>query len=179
MLTSNGEAHPYPTITCNYKCVPVRYVPKPRPGVFRVTKTSHNILQGVSKPGERATKDKHELVKEWIKENARRYWMCPGGPLRPPSEGGADFVVIDDPQMPTLIPIAKNQAPDRPVVFRSHIQIRSDLVSQPDTPQAEAWSFLWENIKFADLFISHPVRAFVPANVPQEITGYMPATTDW
>jgi hypothetical protein len=86
---------------------------------------------------------------------------------------------MDDPQMPALIPISKDQAPNRPVVFRSHIQIRSDLTSQPDTPQAEVWAYLWNNIKLADLFISHPVKCFVPANVPPDITGYMPATTDW
>jgi alpha,alpha-trehalose phosphorylase (configuration-retaining) len=81
--------------------------------------------------------------------------------------------------MPSLIPMAKKVAPDRPVIFRSHIQIRSDLVEQPETPQFEAWRWLWDNIKYADVFISHPVDAFVPATVPKEIVGYMPATTDW
>lgn len=125
------------------------------------------------------SKDKSEMVMEWIKENARRYWMCPGGPLKPPSEGGADLVVVDDPQMPTVIPLSKSQAPDRPVIFRSHIQIRSDLISQPATPQAETWAYLWDSIKLADLFISHPVKSFVPHNVPCDTNGYMPATTDW
>lgn len=88
-------------------------------------------------------------------------------------------MIIDDPQMPGLIPIAKKLAPERPVLFRSHIQIRSDLVEIPGTPQADAWDFLWSQIKLADCFISHPVSAFVPHNVPQEIVGYMPASTDW
>ncbi|GFF43565.1 trehalose phosphorylase [Aspergillus udagawae] len=155
------------------------YVPKPRPGVFRITKTNHNILQGVSNPGERCTEEDWEKVTDWIQENAKRYWLIPGGPLRPPSEGGADVIIIDDPQMPALIPIAKEMAPDRPVIFRSHIQIRSDLIAKPDTPQAEAWGRMWETIKQADLFISHPVSSFVPKNVPKEIVGYMGATTDW
>jgi hypothetical protein len=99
--------------------------------------------------------------------------------LLAPSEGGADVVVVDDPQMPGLIPIAKKLAPHRPVIFRSHIHIRSDLVAIPESPQAEAWEYLWDNIKHADLFISHPVSAFVPRNVPPEIVGYMPAATDW
>lgn len=89
------------------------------------------------------------------------------------------MIIIDDPQMPGLIPIAKQAAPDRPVIFRSHIQIRSDLVDTPGTPQAEAWGFLWKNIKLADCFISHPVKAFVPQDVPTKMLGYMPATTDW
>lgn len=96
-----------------------------------------------------------------------------------PSEGGADFIIVDDPQMPTLIQIAKQIAPDRPVIFRSHIQIRSDLVDTPGSPQAEAWGWLWQYIKQADIFISHPVSSFVPKIVPREKVGYMPATTDW
>ncbi|KAI9928972.1 hypothetical protein ASPWEDRAFT_104285 [Aspergillus wentii DTO 134E9] len=155
------------------------YVPKPRPGIFRVTKNTHNILQGVSKPEERLSKEDRQLVMDWINENAKRYWLCPGGPLRPPSEGGADVVVIDDPQMPALIPIAKKLAPNRPIIFRSHIQIRSDLVSNSSSPQAEVWQWLWEYISQAELFISHPVSAFVPHNVPQDKVGYVPASTDW
>ena len=87
-------------------------------------------------------------------------------------------MIVDDPQMPGLIPIAKNAAPGRPILFRSHIQIRSDLTSQPGTPQADAWDYLWDQIKLADCFISHPVCAFVPDVVPREIVGYMPASTD-
>jgi alpha,alpha-trehalose phosphorylase (configuration-retaining) len=116
---------------------------------------------------------------EWIHENANRYWLCEGGPLTPPSEGGADIIIVDDPQMPGLIPLAKKAAPERPVIFRSHIQIRSDLTSNPNTPQAEAWGLLWESIQLADVFISHPVSAFVPHNVPPEMVGYLPASTDW
>lgn len=96
-----------------------------------------------------------------------------------PSKGGADVIVIDDPQMPALIPLAKEQAPERPIIFRSHIQIRSDLVARKGTPQEECWGKMWEYIKEADLFISHPVRTFVPDTVPQEKVGYMPASTDW
>jgi hypothetical protein len=118
-------------------------------------------------------------MSDWINENANRYWVSPGGPLSAPADGGADIVILDDPQMPTIVPLAKQIAPDRPVVFRSHIQIRSDLVSTPGTPQEETWAWIWERIKMADLFISHPVASFVPANVPREMVGFMPATTDW
>ncbi|KAF7588160.1 hypothetical protein BBP40_006097 [Aspergillus hancockii] len=155
------------------------YVPKPRPGVFRVTKNNHNILQGVASPEERLSKEDWAQVTEWVNENAKRYWLIPGGPLQHPSNGGADVIIIDDPQMPALIPIAKRLAPDRPVIFRSHIQIRSDLIDQPGSPQAEAWGRLWEYIEPADIYISHPVKSFVPRNVPPEKVGYMPASTDW
>ena len=81
--------------------------------------------------------------------------------------------------MPRLISLSKDLAPDRPVIFRSHIQIRSDLVDRQGTPQADIWAFLWNNIKRADMFISHPIPSFVPKNVPEAKVAYMPATTDW
>ena len=153
-----------------------RYIPKPSPTVFRITKTNHNILQGVAAPQARFTPDKQDKYNDWINFNARRYWLTRGGPL---AEGGADIVVIDDPQMPGLIPLIKASRPDVKIIYRSHIEIRSDLVSIPDSPQEEVWSFLWERIKQADVFISHPVSGFVPPDVPSPMVSLMPATTDW
>lgn len=155
------------------------YVPKPKPGVFRITKTIHNILQGVSKPDERISTAEKDLITNWIQDNADRYWLSPGGPLRPVEEGGADVIMIDDPQMPGLIPLIKRLTPNRPVLYRSHIQIRSDLVMKQGSPQADIWGFLWGNIKLADMFISHPIPSFVPENVPRAKVAYLPATTDW
>ncbi|KAI5920868.1 family 4 glycosyltransferase [Camillea tinctor] len=155
------------------------YVPKPRPGVFRSTKNMHNVLQGVSRPDQRISPDERKTITDWITDNANRYWLSEGGPLRPPEEGGADVIVIDDPQVPGLIPLIKEITPNRPVIYRSHIQIRSDLVAQDGSPQNEAWGFLWNNIRLADAFISHPIPVFVPHNVPREKVSYMPATTDW
>jgi hypothetical protein len=157
----------------------LRYVPKPRPGVFRITKTNHNILQGVSDPEERFTRQHQQSLAGWIQDNAQRYWLRKGGPLCHPSEGGADVIVIDDPQMPALIPIAKGIDPSRPVIYRSHIQMRTDLIAIPGTPQSEVWGFLWGYIELADVFISQPVDVFVPHNIPKTKVGYMPAYTDW
>lgn len=133
----------------------------------------------MSKPDERLSKSERDQVTGWINENAKRYWLLPGGPLRPPSEGGADIVVVDDPQMIGLIKISKEIAPDRPVIFRSHIHIRSDLIRQHGSPQAEVWEWLWESVRLADIFISHPMSYFVPPDVDRERVGYMPASTDW
>ncbi|KKA29684.1 hypothetical protein TD95_001351 [Thielaviopsis punctulata] len=155
------------------------YVPKPRPGVFRITKNMHNILQGVSHPDQRISHDEQAVIIDWITDNANRYWFSEGGPLCPIEEGGANIVIIDDPQMPGLIPLIKNRFPERPVLYRSHIQIRSDLVEKEGSPQAQAWDFLWNNIKYADMFISHPIPSFVPGNIPKEKVVYLPATTDW
>ncbi|MCJ1410212.1 hypothetical protein MMC19_004297 [Ptychographa xylographoides] len=155
------------------------YVPRPRPEVFRITKTNHNILQGVNNSGEYLSKDQQNTINEWIEDNANRYWLHDGGPMAARSKGGADVIFIDDPQMPGLIPLCKKADPEREILYRSHIQIRSDLVAKAGSEARGVWDYLWDNIKHADLFISHPVSSFVPGMVPKEMVGYMPATTDW
>lgn len=153
------------------------YVPKPKPEVFRITKTNHNILQGVAEPKARLTKEQQDILDEWCHHNAERLWTSKGGPLASREDGGADIVIIDDPQLPGLVQISKKLDSDRPVIFRSHIQVRADLVDQGDNPTAEVWDWVWRRIEQTDLFISHPVREFVPGVVPVEKVGYMPATT--
>jgi hypothetical protein len=125
------------------------------------------------------SRDSQQQLVSWVQDNAERYWLRREGPLCRPSDGGADVIIIDDPQMPGLIPIAKGIDPQRPVIYRSHIQIRSDLIAIPGGPQAEVWNYLWEQIHAADIFISHPVAGFVPKNIPSHRVGYMPACTDW
>lgn len=152
------------------------YIPKPNPKAFRITKTNHNILQGVADPEARFDEDKQNLLNEWIGTNAKRYWLSSGGPLAP---GGADVVIIDDPQMPALIPIIKKVRPEVKIIYRSHIEVRSDLVGRPGSPQEQVWHWMWSFIKQADVFISHPVDKFVPHDVPLAMVGLMPACTDW
>lgn len=130
------------------------WVPKPKPEVFRVTKTNHNILQGVADPKERLSEENQKLINDWIKNNAERFWTRPGGPLSPRSQGGVDVVIVDDPQMPGIIDIAKKMDPDRPVIFRSHIQVRADLAEKPETNTAGVWKWLWGSVQHADLFVS-------------------------
>ncbi|POR39211.1 Trehalose synthase-like protein [Tolypocladium paradoxum] len=155
------------------------YVPKPRQSVFRITKNIHNILQGVAHPDQQVPAEDKAAIINWITDNAKRYWFDEGGPLRPPEEGGADIVIIDDPQMIGLIPMIKQAAKPRPVLFRSHIQVRSDLIAKDGSPQAEVWDFIWSHVKEADVFISHPISAFVPFAIPREKVAYLPATSDW
>ena len=81
--------------------------------------------------------------------------------------------------MPGLIPLIKKITPNRPVLYRSHIQIRADLAMTEGTSQSDIWQYLWSNIKLSDMFISHPIPAFVPSNVPASTVAYLPATTDW
>ncbi|KAF2263943.1 glycosyltransferase family 4 protein [Lojkania enalia] len=155
------------------------YVPRPKPAVFRITKNNHNILQGVAEADLRTTSDQFSTLDQWCLENASRDWTSDGGALLSPSQDGAHVVIVDDPQMPSLVKIAKEIDPNRPVIFRSHIQVRADLADQEGTPTSEVWNWVWNNVKQADVFISHPVREFVPKNVDFEKVGYMPATTDW
>ncbi|TDL27587.1 trehalose phosphorylase [Rickenella mellea] len=151
------------------------YVPNPSPSVFRTTKNNHNILQGVAAPTLRLTDEAKANFDQWIYKNGLR-WTSPGGPLAP---GGVDVVFIDDPQMPGLIPLIKKVRPEVPIVYRSHIEIRSDLVHVKGSPQEEVWQYLWKNIKLADLFISHPVSKFVPSDVPIENLALLGAATDF
>ena len=127
-------------------------------------------------PEERLDEEKQALLDEWIGTNGKRYWLSPGGPLAP---GGADVVIIDDPQMPALIPIIKRLRPEVKTIYRSHIEMRSDLVDRPGSPQEQVWKWIWRFVKQADVFISHPVDKFVPHDVPLEMVGLMPACTDW
>jgi glycosyltransferase involved in cell wall biosynthesis len=143
--------------------------------VFRITKDNHNRLQGVAAPDSRLTKENQELFDAWILKNGLR-WTAPGGPLAP---GGVDIAFIDDPQMPGLIPLIKKVRPDLPIIYRSHIEIRSDLVHIAGSPQQEVWDYLWKNIQLADMFISHPVSKFVPDDVPVEKLSLLGAATDW
>ncbi|OAG05504.1 putative trehalose synthase (Ccg-9), partial [Paraphaeosphaeria sporulosa] len=155
------------------------YVPKPKPEVFIHTKNNHNVLQHVEGAGPPLTREEAQLLDDWALHNAERFWIIDKGPLAPRDNGGADVIIIDDPQMPSLVKIAKEKDPERPVIFRSHIQVRADLADIPGTPAHQVWSWIWNNIQAADLFISHPVREFVPKTVAPAKVGYMPATTDW
>ena len=67
---------------------------------------------------------------------------------------GRYSTVLDDPQMPGLIPLIKKIRPELPIVYRSRIEIRSDPVHILGSPQEEVWKYLWDNIQLADLFIS-------------------------
>ncbi|KAK1920410.1 hypothetical protein P3342_002707 [Pyrenophora teres f. teres] len=156
------------------------YVPYGKSNIFRITKDNHNILQGVAKAGERLTDDKIKKLDAWVAEEAEKCrWTESGGPLAARKDGGADVIVVDDPQMPSLVKIAKEKDPGRSVIFRSHIQVRADLADKEGTATSEVWNWIWNHIKGCDVFISHPVRAFVPKSVDAKKVGYMPATTDW
>jgi hypothetical protein len=71
-----------------------RSVPKPSPGVFEITKKFHNTLQGVNDLNLRISQKDKQSVRDWVTDNAERYWLSEGGPLRPTIEGGADIIIV-------------------------------------------------------------------------------------
>ena len=86
------------------------YVPYGKTDIFRITKDNHNILQGVATTGERLTDDKIAALDAWVVEEAEKcHWVEFGGPLSAREKGGADVIIVDDPQMPSLVKIAKEK----------------------------------------------------------------------
>ncbi|MFL5693760.1 MAG: glycosyltransferase [Ktedonobacteraceae bacterium] len=146
------------------------YVLQPKKEVFTITKAKfHNVLQAVASRETELTLEDKALYEAWMQENAAALEDV---------FKQADVIVIDDPQPAGLIPYIKQANPDVKVIYRSHIQIVGSLASQEGTPQHTTWSFLWDKIRDADYFVSHPMKVFIPSNVPDEKILYMPATTD-
>ncbi|KAI9483255.1 MAG: hypothetical protein EXX96DRAFT_557466 [Benjaminiella poitrasii] len=151
------------------------FVARPKPEVFDITKRKfHNVLQGVADPHIRLTKEDEQAFIDWSNENAQRFWLDDKGPIK-----NSDVIVIDDPQLCGIIPHIRKHAPKTKIIFRSHIEIRADLIkNEPEGSTANTWNFIWQFIKQADLFVAHPIKGFVPDVVPSCNTVLLPATTD-
>ncbi|KAL0082977.1 hypothetical protein J3Q64DRAFT_1750952 [Phycomyces blakesleeanus] len=151
------------------------YVSRPKPEVFDITKRKfHNVLQGVAHPDVCLTEEEKQIFTDWSDDNANRFWVDNKGPIL-----NSDVIVIDDPQLSGIIPHIKKHAPNVRIIFRSHIEMRADLIREyPEGPQAETWNFLWNFIQHADLFVSHPIKNFVPDVVPRRNVVQLPACTD-
>ncbi|KAL1925123.1 uncharacterized protein VTP21DRAFT_6 [Calcarisporiella thermophila] len=152
------------------------FVPKPNPAIFNITKRKfHNVLQGVAKVTEETwlTEEEKKMWIDWCHCNYRRYWESEGSPLR-----RAHMIVLDDPQLCAIIPLIKQTNPKARIVYRSHIEIRSDLATDKSSIQHNVWCFLWQFIQHADIFVSHPISGFIPPYVDRSKTILMPASTD-
>lgn len=152
------------------------YVAMPKPAVFDITKRKfHNVLQGVAPPDVFLGEADKQAFIDWSDENVERMWNAKDGPLV-----NSDFIVMDDPQVTGIIPHIRRLAPAKTrVVYRSHIEVRSDLIREkPKGAQAETWNFLWNFIRQTDLFISHPMPNFIPDVVPKNNVVLLPACTD-
>ncbi|MEX2405357.1 MAG: glycosyltransferase [Candidatus Paceibacterota bacterium] len=146
------------------------HVLEERADAFLITKTKfHNVLQGVAKNGTELTERDIEVYQGWMRENAE---------LLEDTITDADVIVVDDPQPSGLIPFIKEKNPDAKIIYRSHIQIVSELTDVSGTPQNRVWNFIWKFAQQADLFVSHPIPDFVPENVQKDDVILTPPTTD-
>ncbi len=147
------------------------YVMAPKMEVFDITKKKfHNVLQGVAPASVCLTDEDKKVYLDWSEDN---------GKLLEPAFKWANVIVIDDWQPSGLIKYIKEVNPDAKILFRSHIHVDTTLFKE-GSPQRVTWDFVWDQnrIKDTDLFISHPIKGFVPEMVPQEKVVLMPATTD-
>lgn len=137
--------------------------------IFNISKKKfHNILQGVAPAYLKLTEEEVNDFRAWSAENAEKFKEL----------FEADVIVIDDPQPSGLIPHIKKVNPGAKIIYRSHIQVEAHLIDEEQAQQLATWNLLWSNIKEADIFVSHPIREFVPKCVPEDRVVYMPATTD-
>lgn len=144
------------------------------PRVFAITKMFHNILQGVAEPQQDLMPDQKKNFEGWTQTNYNKFWLPNDDYLF-----NNRIIVIDDPQLTAMIPLIKRKRPDAKIIFRSHIQIQSELVDKGHNPQAHVWDYIFDFVKQADLFIAHPVEAFVPKCVKDHMPVlYMPPATD-
>ncbi|KAF3043821.1 hypothetical protein E8E12_010581 [Didymella heteroderae] len=155
------------------------YVPKPKPEVSFITSSIRETLCGDLHPDARSDPEPIWILDQWCKQNSEQFWISKGDPLAPRSRGGADLVVVGDVQMASLVRIAKQQDPTRPVVFNCQVQINADLTDQVGTAPFKLWSWLWSHVKDCDIFLHHPVPGGVPRTVTPKKVGYMLATADW
>lgn len=150
------------------------FVPKPNPAVFRITKDIHNLLQGVAGPEVEFTPQCQQHYEQWIQSNCERLlWLQDDGPFKQ-----SDIIILDDPQVIGCVPHIRRVNAKCKLIFRSHIQIRTDLISDPESPQYRLWKYLSKHISQCDLFISHPLPGNVPADIPPAKVVFMPAFAD-
>lgn len=152
------------------------FVMKPNPNVFEITKKKiHNVLHGIT--NDIPTPDEFQLWYTWCKNNFDRYWS------KDDVIASADVIVIDDPQPCGMIPLLRKLNPKSKIVYRSHIELRKDLIDNVNTPQHKLFKYLFDNyISLCDIFVSHPLSTFIPDMVIARQDSIritlMPAITD-
>ncbi|KAI3649611.1 hypothetical protein MP228_005243 [Amoeboaphelidium protococcarum] len=166
------------------------YVPKPDATVFRITKNNHNLLQGAyddkkivdGMQNSDGTQDldgkcyefgakEQDIYEDWVAMNCNRFWLN--------VFKDSDIIVLDDPQTVGFVKHIKQVNTDAKIIYRSHIEIRTDLIDRSGSRQAALWDYMRQYIDQCDLFISHPVQSFVPRSLIGKLpVKYMPASTD-
>lgn len=152
------------------------FVPKPNPTVFRITKDIHNLLQGVAGPEVDFTQAQQKTYEQWLESNCEHLnWTSD-------VFTNSDVIILDDPQLLGCVKHIRKSWHGRGkqiVIYRSHIQIRTDLIKDPSKPQYRLWNYLMSHIRQCDLFISHPLSLqSVPSDIPTSKVVFMPAFAD-
>ncbi|KKW06395.1 MAG: Glycosyl transferase group 1 [Candidatus Moranbacteria bacterium GW2011_GWE1_49_15] len=146
------------------------YVMRAKKEVFEITKKKfHNVLQAVAPHGVELEGNDKKIFEKWSSDNAKEFEDI---------FKKATVAVIDDPQPSGMIPYLKKTNPKMKIIYRSHIQLETELMDTPGTVQYRTWNYLWSNIRNADLFVSHPVEKFIPRNAPLSKTVLLGASTD-
>ncbi|GAA5912267.1 uncharacterized protein JCM6883_003301 [Sporobolomyces salmoneus] len=155
------------------------YVPPGDSNVFNVTKRKfHNVLQGVAPPTTILTQQDEQLFEDWTDWYLTTLWMDKNAGDGSEFLSSFDVIVIDDPQVVGLIPYIRKLSPRTKIIYRSHIQIRADLIDRGVEQQKTSWDFLFERIRQVDLFVAHPLEEFVPQIVKDTLpVAYMPPCT--
>jgi len=146
------------------------YVLEPDEEVFKITKNKfHNVLQNIATPDIRLNKSDKKKYEKWIGKNAK---------ILNNVFKNADVIVIDDPQPSGLIPYIKKINNDAKIVFRSHIHLDAKMANKKGTNQSVTWKFIWNFVKNSDEFVFHPVKKFVPKEIPRDKLHFWGASTD-
>lgn len=148
------------------------YVARPKPDVFDITKRKmHNVLQGVAPSGIELSDHDKNVYEDWCEKNVERDWAL--GPFK-----DCNVIVIDDPQLAGTIPWIKKYNPKIKIIFRMHIQIDVDKLSNHHSNTRHVWNYLWDFIKGSDVMVFHPNESSVPEDVPKDKLFFMPASMD-
>ncbi|KAI5158609.1 alpha,alpha-trehalose phosphorylase (configuration-retaining) [Nematocida parisii] len=169
------------------------YVCTPSSSVFSITKMKvHNVLQNAfnnsahtkseleenaSNPDETiwlSDTDKSK-IDNWIETNYAEHWK--------ERIKKSTVVVLDDHQVSRLAQLIKRDFPNILIIYRSHIQIRTDLMGRSTDKQNltaidNLWQFMWESLVHVDYFVNHPFKETVPADVPESKVLFQPAGTN-
>lgn len=171
------------------------YVTIPVNKIYQITKKKfHNVLQGVhlqefdfqsdeyspktsEEPGFLNEDDKITYEK-WINQNSQRNWA-------ETVFKESDIIVLDDHQTSGFAPVIRSINKKVKIIYRSHIQIRGEIYPE-DTRIKKTWDYIstllfdqtHSKFPIIDLFLAHPIKSFVPKNIPKELISYLPPSTD-
>lgn len=135
-------------------------------------------MQGSCSSQVKLTTDEKLQVLDWVHRNAETHWLCHSGPLRLPQDGGVHVVIIEDACLSALALISKQHDPKRPVIFHSHNDVHVDSPASTDSPQSQAFDFIWSTLKHVDVLACQGPKSLETPLIPRRKVGYLLASVD-